>query len=291
MTTKAHSVPVINGLGSVLDDTDLVICDIWGVLHDGLTLHPAAVDALMGVKQRGISLVLLTNAPRPRHFTTAQLKDMGAPDPLLENVQTSGGLTRDDLRKNHVGQKLFHLGREEDENLLEDLDIIQVKKAEEADVIVATDWGFADTEEYRSALCPAAEKGVPFICANPDRVVHVGDKLYPCAGAAADRYSEMGGPVVFYGKPEPASYLACLDVAALPHDHDPSRILMIGDSARTDIIGANRLGFRSLLITGGIHRDVFADLMPAEAIASDRIAAALAPHKAMPTYLIDALKP
>ncbi len=284
-------VPLVAGLSSLLDGIDLIICDIWGVLHDGLSLHQDAADALLQARTDGVQTVFLSNAPRPRHYVIDQLLNMGLPHSLTNKVVTSGGLARDDLRRNHQGHQVYHVGPKSDENTIEDLDIVQVDRPEDADVILATDLDFRDVEHHRDWLRPAAEKGVPFICANPDRIVHVGDRLIACAGAVADLYIEMGGPVVFYGKPEKASYLACFETAGLSIDTPANRVLMIGDSARTDIAGANALGYKSVLITGGIHRDGFAAQWAQGYgdLAAKQVLSAIKPFDELPTWLMRSL--
>ena len=90
------------------------------------------------------------------------------------------------------------------------------------------------------------------VCTNPDLVVHRGFKQEYCAGTLAEIFKEMGGKVIYFGKPYPEIYKFCIQ--------KNEKILIIGDNIRTDIKGANNMKFDSLFITDGIHKDEFLDL-------------------------------
>lgn len=249
------SVQHIDGLSEIAATLELVICDLWGVMHNGLQANALAVKAIQSLRQSGVASVFLSNAPRPRYHVRDQLVAMGVPADLTDYVVTSGGLARDAVREEFDGAKLYHLGPEGDRNTVDGLPIDEVTHPDFADVILATDLDFRDVEKHRHWLARACERSVPLLCANPDRVVHVGDKLYTCAGAVADLYEDMGGPVRWFGKPTPESLRTCVQERGLPPDTPGDKILMIGDSLQTDIAGALAAEFSSLFIAGGIHRE------------------------------------
>lgn len=243
----------IQRLSEISAMLDLVICDLWGVMHNGIIADPAAIDAIAKLRAQGIASVFLSNAPRPRYHVRDLLVNMGMPMHLTDLIVTSGGLARDAVRDEFQGSKLYHLGPKADHNTVEGLPVDLVSHPDEADVILATDLDYRDIAKHESLLSDARDRGVPLLCANPDRVVHVGEKLYACAGAVADLYSRMGGPVRWFGKPTPEALLSCISEAGLSNV-DNSKVLMIGDSLQTDIAGAHAANFRSLMIAGGIHR-------------------------------------
>jgi len=243
----------IQHLSDISPTLGLVICDLWGVMHNGITADPAAIDTITKLRAQGVASVFLSNAPRPRYHVRGLLVKMGMPKQLTDLIVTSGGLARDAVRAEFRGSKLYHLGPKEDHNTVEGLPVDLMDDPSDADVILATDLDFHDIKKHESLLSGARDRGVPLLCANPDRVVHVGDKLHACAGAVADLYSEMGGPVRWFGKPTPEALLSCVGEAGLSNI-DNNRVLMIGDSLQTDIAGAHAAGFSSLLIAGGIHR-------------------------------------
>ncbi len=256
----SDAVRHINGLRDIAGNLDLVICDLWGVMHNGITANQAAIEAIVSLRESGVPSVFLSNAPRPRYHVRGQLLAMGMPETLTDYIVTSGGLARDAVREHFSGARLYHLGPEGDRNTVEGLPVEEVEHPDDADVILATDLDFRDVDRHREWLKQAQEKGVPLLCANPDRVVHVGNKLYTCAGAVADLYESMGGPVQWFGKPTPESLWACLAERGLNGDIDGSRVLMVGDSLQTDIAGAVAAKFGSLFIAGGIHREEWQDV-------------------------------
>ena len=243
----------IRRLSELVDKLDLVICDLWGVMHNGVTANADAIDGLLKLRENGVETVFLSNAPRPRYHVRNQLLAMGMPAQLTDRIVTSGGLARDAVRADFHGAKLYHLGPSNDHNTVEGLPVDLVDHPGKADVILATDLDFRDIDKHRKHLSGARDRSVPLLCANPDRVVHVGENLYVCAGAVADLYADMGGTVEWFGKPMPEALQSCIGEVGLPGIAN-DRVLMIGDSLQTDIAGADAAGFLSLLIAGGIHR-------------------------------------
>lgn len=251
------------GLQNVAEGLELIICDLWGVLHNGESPYVTAINAIAAARMAGIETVFLSNAPRPRGFVRAHLLDMGVPEDLVNYVVTSGGLARDEVRAEFAGSKLYHLGPRSDQNTIDGLPVDLVDHPDDAEVILATDLDFKRVEDHRPWLAGAASRKVPFLCANPDRVVHVGDQLLLCAGSVADLYDRMGGEVHWFGKPTAFSLMSCIAECGLAQDTDPGSILMIGDSLQTDMAGAEAAGCRGLFIAGGIHRDDYPNILAA----------------------------
>ena len=252
---SGETVAVLHGLQDMIGGLDLVICDLWGVMHDGIVLHPPAVTAIQNARTAGAQTVFLSNAPRPRGHVRDFLAGMGLPPPLADNVVTSGGLARDEVRNLYQGARLYHLGPAEDHNTIDGLPVEVVADPADAEIILATGLEYSDVAAHRALLSPLAERGVPFLCANPDRVVHVGERLYHCAGIVADLYETMGGDVHWFGKPTAAALQSCLTEVGMAQGHPGDRILMVGDSLQTDMEGARAAGYQGLFIAGGIHRD------------------------------------
>ena len=254
------AIPTLDGLSNVADRYDLILCDVWGVLHDGQKAHEPAGAAL--IRFRGLSgdrprrVILVSNAPRPGDGVGRILDRFGVPREAYDAILTSGDLTRG-LIAQRPGARIRHLGPERDLGIFQDLDLSLVPEGE-ADLVVCT--GLFDDrseteEDYREELTRCATRGLPMICANPDLVVESGDRLIPCAGLLAAAYAEIGGTVVYAGKPHRPVYEAALgkgaDLTGAPVD--PTRVLAIGDAIRTDITGASGFGIASLLVARGIH--------------------------------------
>ena len=237
---------------------DALVCDIWGVLHNGATAFSAACDALKHFRDRHGRVVLLTNAPRPARDLEDQFRRFGVPLDCFDAIVTSGAAARDDLQRRSVTTRLLmlHLGPERDRNVFEGLNV-ELTQMERAQIVLCTGLYHDDTEtpdDYRDMLRGMRTRSLTMLCANPDLVVQRGGKLVYCAGALAEAYEKIGGTVVYYGKPHRPIYDVVL--ATLK---DAKRPLAIGDGLRTDIKGANGMGIDALFIADGIHGEDVAE--------------------------------
>jgi len=255
----ALSRPVhVEGLKALADSYDLVLCDVWGVLHNGVKAYEAAGDALTRFRAKGGRVVLVSNAPRPGASVGTQLDGFGVPRTAYDAVVTSGDLTRLAIEE-RIDRIIHHIGPPRDMPIYSGLDV-RFGSIEEADYVVCS--GFDDdeketVEDYRARLEAMRRRDLLMVCANPDLIVERGHMILPCAGTIALAYEEMGGKVFYAGKPHGPVYDRALAVAAelsgrpVPKD----RVLAIGDAIRTDIAGAAGFGIDSLLIARGIHAE------------------------------------
>ena len=249
---------LIAGLSQIAASHDALICDVWGVIHDGQKHHPAAAEALVNFRERHGPVVLLTNAPRVPAEVAAQCASYGLPDGCYDAIVSSGGACRDELiRRSATGTlPLYYIGPDRDLTMVAGLDIV---RTDIADAAVALCIGLADdmTEtvaDYTERLEAMRARGLTMLCANPDLVVHRGDRLYWCAGALARDYAALGGEVLYYGKPHGPVYdMARAEIAGLKGGVAAERPLAIGDGMPTDIKGANAQGLATLFIADGIH--------------------------------------
>lgn len=239
-------------------DYDLVLCDVWGVVHNGVASYPEACDALARFRATGGSVVLITNSPRPHDRVMRQLDRLGAAREAYDGVVSSGDVTRRVIAE-RPGQSVFHIGPERDRPMFSGLDMT-LAPLETADYVVCSGL-FDDTvetpEDYREMLMRMRARDLFMICANPDIVVERGDTMIYCAGAIADLYGTLGGTVLYAGKPHRPIYDQALALAqAVRGGPVPlARVLTIGDSVRTDLAGAAALGVDCLFVTGGIHAE------------------------------------
>jgi len=247
-------------LSDLVEDVEVILSDIWGVVHNGLEAFPVACEALHTFRQRGGTVILITNAPRPADSVQRQLQKLGVADDTYDAIVSSGDLTRLFVAE-HPGKKVFWLGPERDNSIYRGLDPV-ISPLEQADYIVCTGLFDDETEtaeDYRAIMLQARERKLPLICANPDIVVERGDRLIYCAGAIAELYRELGGEVTFYGKPHRPIYERAMTLAAGHRGHAAplDRVLAIGDSVRTDLTGAHGFGIDCLFVTRGIHSEEF----------------------------------
>ncbi len=232
-----------------------ILCDVWGVLHNGEWSFPEAAGALERARANGIAVVLVTNAPRRSDRIIEQLGTFGVPRTAYDRVVTSGDATRDMIAGGP--RRIFHIGTERELTLYEELDV-ELCEEREADVAVCTGLFNDEVEtpaDYQDLLGRLRSRDVPMICANPDIVVERGTRLIFCAGAIAREYQQLGGRVSLAGKPHSPIYaLARREIAdMLGHPVEASKILAIGDGLLTDVKGAVQSGFDVLYISAGIH--------------------------------------
>lgn len=263
-TQISISPPRPEGLLTLSGGFDAIVCDLWGVVHNGLHALPDAVDCLVALRQKGKFVVLLSNAPRPAKSVAAQIRKLGVPTSAFDGIVTSGELARSHLKKQFRDGRYFHLGPPRDTDTISDLPLVALPSPEGADVVICTglvEGNDDDIEAHLDLLREIAQRRIPFICANPDRVVHVGRREVLCSGALAHRLESLGGEVIWFGKPFANAYAAAEAMLSRISGRQipKSKILAIGDSMETDIQGARRAGLRSLLIADGIHRAELTD--------------------------------
>jgi HAD superfamily hydrolase (TIGR01459 family) len=246
------------GLSSLTARYDAALSDVWGVLHNGLAAHPSACDALVKFREQGKHVVLITNAPRPSAPIIAMLDRLGVPREAYDAIVSSGDVTRTML-EDYRGKKVHYVGPpKENDALFDGLDLT-LGPAEQADAVVVTDLDTDDDtpDMYEERIALWRKRNLPLIAANPDRVVEHGNRIIYCGGAVADLYEAHGGRILMAGKPYRPIYREAQRLAeqAAGRPLERSRILAIGDSVRTDAIGAANYDLDLLFITGSIHAE------------------------------------
>lgn len=250
--------PILNAAGHILAEHDVLFCDVWGVVHNGITAFADACAALGRFRAGGGTVVLLTNAPVPKTRVAAMLESRHVPDDAWDDIVSSGDIALDHVAARGF-KRLYCIGPlDRDQALFGALKARSVP-LDEAEAIICT--GLTDDrretpQDYVPLLERAHAAKLPFVCANPDLLVDVGGTLLYCAGAIADLYAHMGGHVYWAGKPHLSAYeTAHRKAEALRDDNvDKNKILVIGDAVRTDLKGAENYGCRALFVASGIHR-------------------------------------
>lgn len=238
---------------------DVLFCDVWGVVHNGVAAYPVACEALSRARHAGRTVILITNSPRRRQGVARQLAMLGVPDEAYDGIVTSGDVTRALIEEGP--EAIYFLGPARDHELLDGLAVRPVA-AEAAEAVVCT--GLFDDEnetpaDYDALLAAFKARDLPFICANPDLVVERGERMIYCAGALAARYRQIGGQTRISGKPHRPIYEAALAMARDLRGTAIGAILAIGDGAATDLLGGQRFGLDTLFVTDGIHAQDYAD--------------------------------
>ena len=252
MTTR------IGGLGEIADRFDVALVDQFGVLHDGQTPYPQARDTLLRLRDEGVRVVLLSNSGKRADANADRLVRFGFGPECFDFIVTSGEVAHAMIADGRTGVEraarcLVIARGGGGEAALEGLGLCFTPYAAQADLVViaGSESERISLDDYAAMLRPAAERGVPALCTNPDRHMLTEDGIRPGAGAIAERYAVMGGPVTWIGKPHAAIYE---HVARALGDLDWSRVMAIGDSREHDIAGVQAMGGRGVLVETGVAR-------------------------------------
>ena len=238
----------IKGLSEIYHKYDVFFIDLWGVVHNGIQLNSGAIEVLENLNRLNKRFVLLSNAPRPSKNVEKFLLNLKMDKIFVKTVFTSGEAALKSLEKNIYGEKFYHLGPKRDNDLFKGFEKNK-RSLEESDFILCTGF-FEDKEDSLDFYKDLLKKNIQLkmVCTNPDLIVHRGSSKEYCAGTLAAIFEELGGKVVYFGKPYPAIYNFCIK--------KNETVLVI----RTDIKGANNMKYDSLFITGGVHKDEFLNL-------------------------------
>lgn len=254
---------IISGLSEIAGEYDALLCDVWGVVHDGHSCFQMSVAALQKFRETCGQVILLTNSPRPGSEIPGQFASLGVPMDCQDAIVTSGDATRAALKARAPGP-VFILGPDRDQPLYDGMGLEEAP-LEEAAFVSCT--GMVDDrhetpEQYMGMMRRILARSLPFVCANPDIFIYVGGQKVWCSGALAAIYARMGGEVIVAGKPHPAIYqLAFAKLNQLVgKDLSKSRILAIGDGMRTDVKGAEENGVDCMFVASGIHQNALTEM-------------------------------
>lgn len=249
----------IAGLREIAGQFDLFLVDQFGVLHDGVTAYPGAIEGLAELASPERKVVVLTNSGKGKADNQARLEALGFSRSSFDAVVSSGEVALQLVMKGALGpgfargSKVFVLGKAGDSYSFSSGDFTLVDRPERAAflVIAGSDGPRTSLDAYRAMLRPAAEAGVPAICANPDiLMLRDGMTLDTAPGGIAKAYEALGGRVEYVGKP----YRAIFDHALALFDKETAlRVVMIGDSPEHDVAGAKSMGLSTLLVRTGVQ--------------------------------------
>ena len=247
------SPTMISGLAEIADNYDALLCDVWGVMHNGKRAFAGVDAALQQFRAKGGTVLMLSNAPRPALNVQQRMDDVGNQRDSYDAILTSGDAARIMLAQyGREGKKCFHLGPEKDADLVVGLEI-EFTPSEVADIVLLSGL-YDDTSEtpddYADLLAQLKARDLPVICCNPDRMVQFGEQVIFCAGAVAELYENIGGKVIWVGKPHHLIYQQARKM--LDAMGAGGRVLAIGDGAKTDMVGAQQAGLDALFIAGGL---------------------------------------
>ena len=268
----------ISGMAAIADRYDAFLIDQFGVLRDGRGPYPGAAETLSMLKRAGKTVIILSNSGKRATENSTRLAKLGFDEGSWDAFLTSGEVAWRMLGKarqsDASAQTCLLVSRDGDTSAMDGLGLFRTHKGEDADVILlaASEGDVYPLSHYEAMLAPAAGRGVPCLCTNPDRIMLTRDGTAYGAGVIAELYERLGGTVRWIGKPFPDMYAAALEIAAVA----PDRICCIGDSVEHDIAGAAGAGLASVLVTTGIL----------EHMTDGERAALFHEHGATPDYIL-----
>ena len=280
MSNLSPAFQSLSGLGQIARDYEAVLCDIWGVVHNGRMPYHPACEALERFREEQGPVVMISNSPKPSVSIPQSFRDIGVPGEFWDAIVTSGDATIDELSRRAPGPA-FKLGPARDDVLYDNLEM-DFADLDRASFISCTGL-FEDDEtpeDYHDLLQDAKDRGLPFVCANPDVKVRVGDKIIYCGGALAQLYEKLGGEVIFAGKPHQPIYRLCRAwlTEIIGYVPPPEKILCIGDNIFTDLLGAQQQGYDCLFIQDGLYGET-----------TEKFKQLLIEHKITARYMADHL--
>jgi len=242
-------------LDIAINEYDLILFDLWGVIIEGNETYPGVVAAINQMITK-TNVMFLTNAPRPAFKVAANLRNWGMTEVVEDMVVTSGDIARQmiqDHRPNLGGKipKIYHLGEDRNEDILVDFEHELTHDLTAADILLLSLYrdDHEDIHEFDQILQQAAmQKGLLTLCSNPDTTIPKHGTLRYCAGYFAEIIEKFGGKVIYTGKPKSVIYDYVLQKQK---NIKKDRILMVGDTFETDIMGANKAGIHSALVLSG----------------------------------------
>lgn len=272
----------ISGLRDLTQRFDAFLIDQFGVLRDGRGPYPQAAETLAALKETGVRVIILSNSGKRALRNGWRLAKLGFDQSSWDWFLTSGEvawqLLAAEVRAGQGGpvRRCLLISRDGDTSPLDGLDLQCTATGTDADIVLiaASEGDMYDLSHYRTLLAPAAKRGVPCLCTNPDKIMLTEKGTAFGAGRIAELYQELGGTVRWIGKPFADIYATALDFLGSP---DPDRVCCIGDSIEHDIAGAARAGLRSMLVKTGILAGS----------SSEELRQLFEEHGATPDYTID----
>ncbi|MBN8828771.1 MAG: TIGR01459 family HAD-type hydrolase [Sphingobacteriia bacterium] len=285
----------ISSFEDISKNYDLFLLDLWGVIHDGTNLYPGVIEFLYFLKENNKKVHFISNGPRRSEKAIVTLQNLNVSSNLYNALTTSGETFYQYLKKNlltHIinpkDKNYYFIGTTKDLGMIDDLGYQKIENINEANFILNHGPFFDERDRNieEEVFKPAIKDQKIMICVNPDLVVvkQTGEVI-DCAGKLAEKYIELGGKVQYFGKP----YKEIYEYIVTEYKFPLNKVLAVGDSFYTDILGANNYGIDSCLVTQGIFaKDVGSNISDEQVLQNYN--KLCVKYKAKPTYVIHDFK-
>lgn len=254
-----HKILELKYLPEILPFYDVLLFDIWGVISEGNFTYKSVVESINSIMDKK-EVFIISNAPRDIDFSYKELKEHGLKIPPNQ-IMTSGYLVKSLLLQSKkyffIDEPIIlHLGSDRNKDLIKPLDYKITNNLDHANICLLSifrDHG-EDLQEFDHLFPEIIKKQIPIICSNPDIIVpHKGNYRY-CSGYFAAKIENMGGEVIYTGKPNKEIYQVVFDLIS---EVEKKKILMIGDTFETDILGAKNMNIDSALVLTGNAKNFY----------------------------------
>ena len=234
------------------------LIDQWGVLHDGQSPYPGAIETMERLRANGNRVLLLSNTAKPETSNIVMLEKIGFAHHLYDGIVTAGDDARDAVEHEDddfyrsLGPRCLPLTRPDEHALAQCEGMTLVHSVEEADwlFLLSMEPPRESIASWTPLLERAAARGLPMVCGNPDLHRATQDRgLLEAPGQVAAVYAGLGGAVRLHGKPEPRIYRTALRRIGF----DRAQVVAVGDSLLHDGLGATRADIDCAWVAGGVH--------------------------------------
>jgi len=275
----------IPNIDLLIERYQLFLIDQFGVLHDGSTLYPGAVDALKRIRESNRRTVIISNSGKRANINVERLEKIGIDQTSYHRLVTSGEVAFTVLqRKLRDGElpadaRCYLLANDGDTSAIDGLPLQRVDSIDTADVVLLSGirGDFQDLEYYDVLFRPALERRVLMICTNPDKQALQSGKTVMGAGRVAEQYQSAGGTVLWIGKPYADIYQYILESEGFAADRE--QVICIGDSIEHDICGGQQQQLGTALVGTGIY----------QGLGSDELEKRYRQYAARPDYILPSL--
>jgi len=252
----SKDIKVRKKLRNILDEFDVLFLDAFGVINIGDKLIPHIVETLNVARDKGIYLIILTNgATYCSEKKINQFYNLGL-EFSYDEIISSRDVTERFLSIHFKPSKIGVLGNKDERlNIKNSLTIDLIKDIElfnEVDSFIFLGTSYWDTDFQDLLKNSLNSNPRPFFVSNPDIVAPHKDYFSIEPGYFSLKLINEGINLpLWFGKPFSTIFEMALEKVQFitGSSIDMSRIGMVGDTLHTDVLGANSIGIKSILMT------------------------------------------
>lgn len=260
------------------------LIDQFGVLHNGRAPYAGAIEALSAIKDHGWQAIIISNSGKRSTVNEARMASLGfnrdSYHALITSGETAWHRLQNMIQSGRISAtaRCFLLSNDGDTSAIDGLGFSVTDQISDANLIILSGVR-GDThslDHYIDLLKPAIANNTLCICTNPDKQALAGNTTVVGAGKVAEVYEQLGGQVLWVGKPYGEIYQYCLSQFDGYDSEQHAEVCCIGDSIEHDICGGQNAGLKTTLVRTGIYQQ----------LSDDELAPLFNKYMAMPDHII-----